>query len=392
MISPTAPTDDEELAHLVALACLPEVGPSTLAACRLAPGARETWEAVRAGRAATVPALVDLARSRGRAIDAVRWAAEASAVDPPTLLAAHRRDGQLVLAHGDAAFPDRLAEDPVPPPLLFARGDPGALHGPAVAIVGTRNATRLGRETAASLAADLAARGVSVVSGLALGIDGAAHRALVDLHGAGAPPGTGRPVGVVAAGLDRPYPRRHLALHAQVAEVGVVLGETPMGGAPLRWRFPARNRIIAALADAVVVVESRSAGGSMLTAAEALTRGIPVLAVPAHPRSPAGAGALDLIAEGAAPVRDVDDVLVAIGAGGSRRLDEHGDPLGPEVAERLEQGPATLHELVEWTGRELGAVAASLTALELAGSVVRQGPWYELTGRSGADAADERCR
>lgn len=392
MISPVAPADDEELAHLVALASLPELGPSTLAACRLAPGAPETWAAVRAGRAAAVPALVALARSRGRAIDADRWATEAGAVDPSALLAAHRRDGQLVLAHGDPAFPDRLAEDPVPPPLLFARGDLGALRGPAVAIVGTRNATRVGRETAASLAVDLAVRGVAVVSGLALGIDGAAHRALVDAHEDGAPAGAGRPVGVVAAGLDRPYPRRHLALHGQVAEVGVVLGETPMGGAPLRWRFPARNRIIAALADAVVVVESRSAGGSMLTAAEALTRGIPVLAVPAHPRSPAGAGALDLIAEGAAPVRDVEDVLVAIGEGGSRRLDGPGDPLGSEVAELLELGAATLHELVESTGRELGAVAASLTALEVAGTVVRHGPWYELATRPGAGTAGERGR
>ncbi len=115
------------------------------------------------------------------------------------------------------------------------------------------------------------------------------------------PGAIGTAVGVVAAGFDRPYPRRHQVLHQQVAQRGALLAEVPLGGQPLPWRFPARNRIIAALADAVVVVESRSKGGSMLTAAEALKRGTSVMAVPGHPNSAQAAGALDLIFDGAPP-------------------------------------------------------------------------------------------
>ena len=178
---------------------------------------------------------------------------------------------------------------------------------PRVAIVGTRRCTRYGFDLARELGADLAAAGVQVVSGLALGIDGAAHRGALDAAG-GAPP-----IGVVASGLDVVYPRAPPAAVGGGRHRGSLLSECPLGTAPEAWRFPARNRIIAALADAVVVVESAGAGGSMYTVEEALARDRPVLAVPGSVRSAASAGTNRLLAEGAGVARDADDVLAAIG-------------------------------------------------------------------------------
>jgi DNA processing protein len=237
------------------------------------------------------------------------------------------------------------------------------------------------------LARALGERGIAVVSGLALGIDGAAHRAVIET--ARDAPEAGRPIGVVAAGLDVTYPRRHRGLHLEVGRLGVLVSEVPLGTPPTRWRFPARNRIIAALARAVVVVESRSAGGSMLTVSEALARDVPVLAVPGHPSVPNAAGPLDLIAEGAAPVRDVDDVLVAIGRGGLEAIthpepDETSartclDDVARSVLAGLQARPRTLGQLVGSQHGPLDVVAGALTSLEERGLVARSGPWFETT-------------
>jgi DNA processing protein len=286
--------------------------------------------------------------------------------------------------------------------VLFVHGSLDVLAGPTVGIVGTRNATRTGCETAAALAAELARCGVSVVSGLALGIDGAAHRGLLDAAGPDRPNESpvppGRPVGVIATGLDRAYPRRHQLLHHQVADQGVLLSESPLGGGPLRWRFPARNRIIAGLSDAVVVVESRSAGGSMLTAAEALARDVTVLAVPGHPSAAAAAGPLDLIADGAAPVRDVEDVLVAIGLGGrsetarpdpvrgSAAAPDPPSPRAAAVLDALGAAPRSLGELALATALDLDQLSDALVELERRGSVARSGAWFERTSPREAPA------
>ncbi len=381
---------EAELGALVALASLPGVGPVTLAACRQQGGAARAWEALRAGRGATVPAL-EAAAKRMRGDGAMgRLEAAAARLEPAAVLARHRAAGIDVLVHGAAGYPQRLTNDLDPPPLLFVQGSLDALAGPTVAIVGTRNATRLGCDTAANLAEGLAACGVTIVSGLALGVDGAAHQAVVALdapvegHGA-----IGTAVGVVAAGFDRPYPRRHQVLHQQVAQRGALLAEVPLGGQPLPWRFPARNRIIAALADAVVVVESRSKGGSMLTAAEALKRGTSVMAVPGHPNSAQAAGALDLIFDGAPPVRCVDDVLVGIGLGGRTPVEGlHGMtdavqgvlPLdGPErlVLDALAEAPCTLGSILHATGLDLDEASGVLLGLERDGRISRSGPWFE---------------
>jgi DNA processing protein len=392
-IEALAPADRrEERACLVALSSIEGIGPATLLACRAECGAVEAWRLLQVGRGGDVQALAAAAAwRRKREPEALaRFARDAAMLDADAFLARHEAAGQRVLSLDDPAYPSRLREDEAAPAVVFTEGSLGRLDGPTVAIVGTRNATHLGRETAARLATELADRGISVASGLALGIDAAAHEAIAARTGGGAP------IGVIATGLERAYPRRHQRLHRQVATAGLLLSESPIGSEPTRWRFPARNRIIAALSDAVVVVESRSAGGSMLTAAEAVGRDLPVLAVPGHPTSPASAGALDLIADGAIPVRDVTDVLVAIGCGGRKPLGERGrahplptvDAAAGRLLGALDAGPRTLGELVVGGGSNLEATSAHLVELEQLGLVARTGAWFERTGRPiGAERA-----
>ncbi len=370
-----------ERAALVALASLTGIGPATLLALHTE-GALGAWDALRAGKGRNVGALAQEAdrRSDARLIDKLERSA--AAIEPEAVLARHEADGQRVLALGDDDYPARIRGDQAPPAVLFARGDLARLAGPSVAIVGTRNATQLGRVTAAALAVELAERGISVVSGLALGIDAAAHEPLVARSTGGGP------IGVVATGLERAYPRRHELLHRQVAARGVLISESPMGSEPSRWRFPARNRIIATIAHAVVVVESRSTGGSMLTASEAVARDRPVLAVPGHPTAAAAAGTLDLICDGAMPVRDVADVLVAMGLGGLPAADpiaavEPAPRVGDRAArvlQELDANPKTLGELVLAGAGDLESASAALTELEQAGLVVRSGAWFERAG------------
>lgn len=399
-----APIDDDRLGCLLALAILPDVGPATLLRCLADAELVRTWSEVAAGRAHRVPALVAALGHRPWEASAA-LAQVAAVVEPSVELARNRAGGRRVLAYGTAGYPSRLIDDPAPPAILFAQGALDMLDGPVVAVVGTRNATRAGRELAIELGADLAEAGVSVVSGLALGIDGAVHAGLLDATapdsdggclvddvvvpspvaaGASAPPvGLGRPVGVVASGLDIAYPRRHAALHRRVTRHGCLLSETPLGLRPLPWRFPARNRIIAGLADALVVVESRSKGGSMVTAAEALLRDCTVLAVPGHPSAPAAAGTNDLLYDGATPLRDVGDVLVAIGRGGSegaaRRVEAQGpvDANQRDVLQALGVAPLTLDEVVARSGLVLETASQVLAEMELDGMVRRSGSWFE---------------
>jgi DNA processing protein len=400
-VNPTLPTEDpqarRDLAGLVALSSLDGLGPATVLGCLRDVGGAAAWEALRSGRGSTVDPIAEaIERLRRREPDvAARLAREARALDAGAFLEQHEADGQRVVSYGDLGYPERLLADPAPPAVVFLRGSSVALDRPSVAIVGTRNATQLGRQTAARLAVELADRGVSILSGLALGIDGAAHRAVVD-RSAG-----GMPVGVIATGLERAYPRRHQRLQQEVAAAGLVVTESPIGSVPLRWRFPARNRILAALADAVVVVESRSAGGSMLTAAEALARDRPVLAVPGHPTASASAGTLDLIADGAVPVRDVTDVLVALGLGGlepitARTVDHVPPPSISDLANRLlgelDANPRTLGELVLAASVDLDAASGALVELEAAGLVARSGAWFERSTAAPVPAGSRRGR
>src|SRR5581483_1980523 len=240
---------------------------------------------------------------------------------------------------------------------------------PRVAVVGTRGASPHGLADARELGAFLAGAGVTVVSGMAIGIDGAAHEGAL---GAG-----GLTVGVVATGLDIEYPRRHRALYDRVRRAGLVLGETGYGVQPHPGRFPVRNRIIAALAEVVVVVEATLHGGARITAQFALEYGRSVLAVPGSRRNPAAAGTNALIADGAHPLVDWSDVLLSLGlsAGAARATRARARPApardGSAVLHVLGGEPATPDQLASRTGLAIDRVVVALVELERAGWVER---------------------
>ena len=346
---------------LVALASLPGMGPARLAIVLDGRSPEEAWAHVRDG-AERVPEHV-----------AARWRERSAVVDVGSLWQAHVDAGVRVLRPGDEGWPAALDDDPEPPALLFARGEPAvAVEGVRVAIIGTRRCSYSGRQVARDLGLELSAAGISVVSGLALGIDGAAH--------VGALTGGTAPVGVVATGLDVVYPRRHRELWDAIGAKGLLLSEYPLGVWPERWRFPARNRIIAALADVVIVVESHAVGGSMHTVESALERGRLVMAVPGSVRSPSSAGTNALLAAGSPPARDATDVLVALGL--DPEVQHRIAPPAPDgeagsVLEAVGWEPATLEQIADRIGAPLGPVAVHLADLEGTGWVRQQAGWYE---------------
>ena len=337
---------------LVALSSLPGMGPVRMRAILDGRSVEQAWELARRDE---------------------RWSRAAACIDVDALWQAHVDADVDVLAPGDAAWPDVFHDDPEPPALLFARGDLTALDGPRVAITGTRRCTYTGRDLARELGRDLADAGVRVVSGLAAGIDGAAH--------GGALQGSAPPVGVVGTGLDVVYPRWHGELWHAVATRGLLLSEYPLGVGPERWRFPARNRLIAALADVVVVIESHASGGSMHTVDSALERDRTVMAMPGSVRSPASAGTNALLAAGAPPARDAGDVLVALGldARVGQRVAAPTRPGGDAgaVLDALGWQTSTLEHIADRAGAPLGPVAVHLAGLERDGWLRERSGWYE---------------
>ncbi|WP_436795447.1 DNA-processing protein DprA [Actinospongicola halichondriae] len=311
---------------------------------------------------------------------AERWRSAAASIDADAVVAAHREAGVEIIAPGSAHWPPTLVDDPEPPPLLFVRGDPELLAAVSVAIVGTRRCSAAGTSTARALGAGVASAGVGVVSGLALGIDGAAHRGALDRGGP--------VIGVVATGLDVVYPRRHRALWDEVASAGVLVSEAPIGTTAERWRFPARNRVIAALSRLVVVVESGRTGGSMSTVESAIQRQVDVGAVPGPVQAATSAGTNQLLADGCLVVRDATDVLVALGvhAFPAGAPDERqpapllsADPVTNAVA----WTPTSLDDIVAATGLPFTEVAARLATLELTGVVEREPDGYRRVPTSG---------
>ncbi len=269
------------------------------------------------------------------------------------------------IPRGERGYPTLLARIPDPPPSLWIRGDadPGVLAEPAVAIVGARACSGYGRTVARMLASGTAAAGAVVVSGLARGIDGEAHR--------GALAAPGRTVAVLGCGVDRDYPAAHAELaHAIVAGGGLVVSEYAPGVEPAPWRFPARNRIIAGLAAATVVVEARERSGALITADFALEDGREVLAVPGEVTSALSAGTNALLRQGATPATSTADVLEALGLE-TRPVaaEEPDDPTSVAILAALAAGSTTADGLVRATGLAAGDVATALTLLELAGRV-----------------------
>lgn len=294
------------------------------------------------------------------------------------------RRGTIVMTPDEPDFP--IADDiPHAPAVLFLEGQrPDVLRAPRVAVVGTRAASVHGLTDAWELGAFLGAAGITVVSGLAIGIDGAAHHGAIQAAEAAQQRGeqsAAGPVGVVATGLDVVYPRRHQALFEQVRRHGVLLGEQPFGVTPDRGRFPVRNRIIAGLADVVVVVEATLSGGSRITAERALDYGRPVLAMPGSRRNPAAAGCNALLADGAQPLLDPSDVLVALGlTPGARRLwsaaptaaqRPPADAAAQTILKALAGEAAHPDQLAARTGLDAGQVALAVEELVALGRATR---------------------
>jgi len=263
----------------------------------------------------------------------------------------------------DPAFPPLLAAIHDPPPQLFLRGsaDPAILSEPAVAVVGARACSPYGRNVARSLARELAAAGLVVVSGMARGIDGEAHR--------GALESSGRTVAVLGCGIDRDYPSAHAELARRIAENGLIVSEYEPGVEPAPWRFPARNRIIAGLCSSTLVVEARERSGALITADFALEEGRDVLAVPGEITSSLSAGTNALIKLGAAPVAAASDVLELYELGSARPTLIAIGPEAESLLARLRESALTADELGRAVSLEPGASAAALIELELAGRV-----------------------
>jgi DNA processing protein len=367
------------------LAGLPGMGPRRLTALLDAWEPAEAWARATSGQAARLDLPDGTSALAGTTapdpnLVLLAWQSAAAGADPAAAVAAHRASSVQILQRDDPCYPEVLRVDIEPPAVVFVLGDLDCLERPRAAVVGTRRCTGVGAGMARELGRDLAAAGVAVVSGLALGVDGAAHRGVLDA--AAGPSGSAPPIGVVGSGLDVVYPARHRDLWAAVSADGVLFSEAPLGSRPAAWRFPARNRIIAALADVVVVVESHAAGGSMHTVTEAERRDIPVLAVPGSVRSSAAAGTNQLLADGCHPARDVDDVLVALGltsAARRRRADHRPapDPDAKTVLDSFDWDPATLEHLAVRTGLALPALAVAVERLVADGWVSIQGGWYE---------------
>jgi DNA processing protein len=277
------------------------------------------------------------------------------------------------VSKGRPGYPPLLAELHDPPARLYLRGGPAEiLARPSVAIVGARSCSPYGAQVARELARELAGAGVVVVSGLARGVDGEAHR--------GALAAGGLTVAVLGCGIDRDYPRAHADLARRVSENGLVVSEYPPGIEPSPWRFPARNRIVAGLAGATVVVEARRRSGALITADFALELGRDVFAVPGEITSGLSEGTNDLIRQGAIPLLAAADVFEAMGI----EREPPGPPasLSPEadaVWGVLQQGVLTLDEISRTTGVGAAEVAVALTELELAGLVVQADGRYRRT-------------
>lgn len=306
-------------------------------------------------------------------------AAEAWACEP----------GNRVLTLADADYPRSLLDGDDPPPLLYVKGRVDLLAGPALAVVGSRNASTQGAQNAAAFAEALSLAGLTVVSGLALGIDAAAHR--------GALGGPGSTIAVIGTGPDRIYPARNEALARDIACHGAVVSEFPLGTPPLAGNFPRRNRIIAGLSKGCLVVEAAPRSGSLITARLAAELGREVFAIPGSIHSPLSKGCHSLIKQGAKLVESAEDILEELGwntpnSPGKERISATPDAGGTasrpgetgsdeaKVLAALGHDPCSVDTLADRTGLTADTLLAMLLALELDGRLAQlPGGLYQQT-------------
>lgn len=356
-----------------ALTLLPAMFPGRLAALLEGRSAKEAFDLVASGRATSDGEIRHALGNRAREV-AERWRTAAIHIDVSKHWSRVVRAGIVVIRSTAAAFPDRLRDEEVPPAVVFLRGDPASIRSPSVAIVGTRRCTTSGRDLAFELGRAAGLAGATVVSGLAIGIDGAAHRGALSV------PDTA-PVAVVGSGLDFVYPPRHTDLWHEVAHRGLLVSEVSAGVNPEKWRFPLRNRLLVALADVVVVVESHERGGALSTARIAMDRGRTLMAVPGSIRSSASRGTNRLLADGATPLVDVDDLLVALSLSAPGQVSSGRAPDIPEndrvVLDAVGWEPTSTDEVLRRTGLAPGPALVVLNRLRDAGMVVTAGGVWE---------------
>jgi DNA processing protein len=303
-----------------------------------------------------------------------RWRAFSRSFDGARFLERLQERGLRWIGRGEPGFPPLLATIHDPPPGLFLRGsgDPELLMRAAVAIVGARSCSPYGSQVARTSARELSTAGLVVISGLARGIDGEAHRGALEAGGI--------TLAVLGCGIDRDYPAAHRELAARICERGLIVSEYAPGVEPAPWRFPARNRIVAGLARATVVVEARERSGALITADFALEQGREVFTVPGEITSALSAGTNALLGLGASPYTGAQDVFDALGI---EALPPPALELGVEaelVLTRLREFAAGADELQRSTGLDAGAIAAALTELELAGAAVQEGGVFRACG------------
>jgi len=354
-------------AYRAALACLPQMNSMALPSLvQLAGGARELWEILKAGGSR--------ASSLVGAEKAAAWSERCRRTDPSRVMAGLKERGIAVITPEDSNFPQLLRSIYDPPALLFMMGQKPPPDAPYVAVVGARKASSYGRWAAETIGEELAGRGVVVVSGAAYGVDGHAHQGCLKAGGF--------TVAVLGCGIDRAYPPEHAGLLRRIVASGCLLSEYPPGESPLPWRFPHRNRIIAGLSHAVVVVEASQKSGALITADMALEEGREVMAVPGPIGSALSLGANRLIQKGAKLVMEVEDICEELPfacmprqghGGGEKAIAAAGmEPLESMCIDVLQGGPRGLDALAACAGVPPGEILACLTSMILKGWVAEE--------------------
>jgi len=304
--------------------------------------------------------------------------------------------GRRILTYIDEDYPALLRQISDPPILLYCEGDARLLSRPGIAIVGSRSPTHAGSETAFAFAEQLARLGLGINSGMAMGIDGAAHRGCLAAKG--------HTIAVVGTGLDRVYPARHAELAQQIRQHGVIISEFPLGTPPLGRHFPLRNRIISGLSLGVLVVEAGVQSGSLITAHQALEQGREVFAIPGSIHSPNSKGCHHLLREGAKLVDSVSDILEELDMGTTLTPEVNMPAQLPITTElgteyqallaTLDTTPASVEQLVERSGLTPDAVCSMLLILEMQNFVhiTANGQYCRtLSSRSGNEREHPRC-
>jgi DNA processing protein len=346
--------------------------------------------------AVTFHALIARHKTASAALDALPRAARTQTLTPPSAgeieheLVALDAMGARLLASCETDYPPLLAQLDAPPPLLAVRGDAALAHRRTIAIVGAREASGAGLVLAERIAADLGEAGFVIVSGLARGMDAAAHKGALN---------TGT-IAVLAGGLDHPYPPQNLKLHQALCERGAVVSEAPLGASPRARDFPRRNSIISGMSRAVIVIEAALRSGSLITARAAADQGRDVMAAPGSPLDPRARGANALIKQGATLIESAEDVIAALGESAPPLRPRSIGPLFVEqdapataglarrIVKLLSPTPIHVNDLARLAEAPAGAVAAALMELEFEGAAASLPGGYAASSEAAFGSRD----